>query len=64
MNEKRLITSRQLRDRIGGVSAMAIWRWSNDPELCFPKPIVINNLRYWREEEIEAWLESQRETAA
>jgi predicted DNA-binding transcriptional regulator AlpA len=64
MNDpKRLLTSKQLRERLGGVSAMALWRWGHNPELRFPKPIVINNFRYWHEHEIEAWLEARREVA-
>jgi len=38
---------------------MTLWRWLRDPELGFPRPLVINGRRYWRESEIKAWLASR-----
>jgi predicted DNA-binding transcriptional regulator AlpA len=34
---------------------MTLWRWLNDPDLKFPRPIVINHRRYFRLSEIETW---------
>ncbi len=53
------ITTKQLRQRIGGASDMTIWRWANDENLNFPKPIRIQNRRYWDEDEIEAWFKAR-----
>ena len=50
-----LLTARQVRQRLGGVSDMAIWRWLRDERLGFPKPICINRRRYWRLGELAAW---------
>lgn len=38
-----------------GVSAMTLLRWQKRPELCFPKPIRINNRRYWRLSALQAF---------
>ena len=59
----RLQTAKQVRERLGNISDMGLWRWLKDPELGFPRPIVINNFRYWDESEIDAWIESRREVA-
>ncbi|WP_353428914.1 helix-turn-helix transcriptional regulator [Paracoccus denitrificans] len=48
---------------LGGISDMTLHRWLNNPALGFPRPIKINNLRYWRVADVLAWLES-REVAA
>jgi predicted DNA-binding transcriptional regulator AlpA len=53
MNELRL-TARQVYERFS-VSDMTLWRWLNDPDLDFPRPIVINHRRYFRLNEIEQW---------
>ncbi len=53
------ITTKQLRQRIGGASDMTIWRWEHDKDLNFPKPIRIQKRRYWDEDEIEAWLRAR-----
>jgi predicted DNA-binding transcriptional regulator AlpA len=60
--ENKLIPAAAVRDTLGGVSDMTLWRWLNDDALNFPQPIRIQKRRYWRESEIAAWLE-QREAA-
>ena len=52
----KMIAARQVRMRIGNISDMTLYRWLNDPRLNFPKPIVIQRRRYWREEDLECWL--------
>tara|TARA_R110000868_G_scaffold35458_5_gene127091 strand:- start:1076 stop:1273 length:198 start_codon:yes stop_codon:yes gene_type:complete len=52
----KMIAARQVRMRIGNISDMTLYRWLNDPRLSFPKPIVIQNRRYWREEDVDRWL--------
>lgn len=48
------IDAPQLRRRYGGRSDMWIVRLlKSDPK--FPKPIVVNRLRFWRISEIVAW---------
>ena len=36
-----------------GISPMTRWRWQRNPKLNFPKPIVINGRKYWRELALE-----------
>lgn len=61
----KLLTAAAVRDALGGVSDMTLWRWLNDPALSFPKPIYIARRRYWREADIIEWLEARKtETAA
>ncbi len=38
-----------------GVSAMTILRWQKRQQLGFPKPIRINNRRYWRLSALQAF---------
>ena len=45
-------------------SHVTIWRWMNDANLGFPKPIQINRLNYWRLADLEAWEAAQSKTAA
>lgn len=61
--ESKLIPSATVRDICGGISDMSLWRWLNDPKLGFPKPIVIQRRRYWREADILSWI-GERTTAA
>ena len=41
------------------VVVRTIERWLRDPNLNFPKPIVVNKRRYWRLEELERWERSR-----
>lgn len=58
----KLITAATVRNALGGVSDMTLWRWLNDPSLDFPRPIKIQSRRYWREDAVAEWLQ-QREAA-
>jgi predicted DNA-binding transcriptional regulator AlpA len=62
-NPHRRIQAAIVRQLCGGISDMTLWRWQDNPELIFPRPIYIGRRRYWREAEIIAWLEA-REVAA
>lgn len=57
-SEKR-VPSSTVRGLCGGISDMTLWRWLNDPEMGFPRPIYIARRRYWREADVIAWLEAQ-----
>lgn len=59
----RRIQAATVRQMCGGISDMSLWRWLDNPELNFPRPIYIGRRRYWKEAEIVAWLEA-REVAA
>jgi predicted DNA-binding transcriptional regulator AlpA len=47
-----------------GVSDMSLWRWLRDERLGFPQPTRINNRRYWKIAELEAWEASQTDGGA
>ena len=42
-------------DRRYGFSSMSRWRWVNDPELGFPKPMKIRGRLFFRLSELEEW---------
>jgi predicted DNA-binding transcriptional regulator AlpA len=54
-NSDNLLTTAQLRTRLGGVSEMTIWRYERDPKLGFPKPLRIKRRKYWRVRDIETF---------
>jgi predicted DNA-binding transcriptional regulator AlpA len=54
LSSDRLVGARHLQIRYG-VSDMSIWRWLNDQNLKFPKPIYIRRRRFWKLAELEAW---------
>jgi predicted DNA-binding transcriptional regulator AlpA len=55
-----LVTAPQLRNRLGGISDMTLWRWLRDPRLEFPKPLIVNRRRYWWLRDLEAWEATRR----
>lgn len=59
--EQKLISATAVRDLCGGISDMTLWRWLQDPDLEFPRPVHIQRRRYWREVEMLGWLEAQAE---
>ena len=52
-----------VRQLFGGISDMTLHRWLRDPNLNFPRPLVINHRRYWKRGAIDEWL-AARETGA
>lgn len=49
-----LLPAAQVRIRYG-VSDMSIHRWLKDETLSFPQPLRINNRRYWRIADLQAF---------
>lgn len=48
VDDETLLTSAQVRARVGGVSTMCLWRWTRDERVKFPAPdVVINSRKYW-----------------
>jgi hypothetical protein len=48
IDDETLLTSAQVRARVGNVSTMCIWRWTRDERVQFPAPdVVINKRKYW-----------------
>ena len=60
-NPHRRIPAGSVLELCGGISAMTLHRWLNNPDLNFPKPQYIGRRRYWREADIVAWLDAQTE---
>ncbi len=56
----QLLKAQTLLKRLGGISLQTLWRYQKDPDLNFPKPILIHSIRYWRSGDIDAWMESLR----
>ena len=55
-----LVSSTTLRKQmLGGISSMSLWRWLNDADLCFPRPIYIGRRRFWREADVTTWIEKR-----
>jgi predicted DNA-binding transcriptional regulator AlpA len=62
LSSERLVTNKQLRELLGGVSEMHIWRLLKDPKnaaLKFPVPIHINRRNYWRLADVRRWIDRQ-----
>ena len=59
-----LRSARRVRAQLGNISPVTQWRWENDDNLDFPKPIKISGRNYFRGEEIDAWIERQANTDA
>ena len=53
-DETRLIQIHELRKRLGGVSAMWLHRHQNQ----LPVPFKIGGRRFWREDEVEAYIQT------
>jgi predicted DNA-binding transcriptional regulator AlpA len=58
-----LLTSALVRQHLGNVSEMTIWRWTYERD--FPRPdVIIARRKFWRLRTIEAWIAAQRADAA
>ena len=55
VDEDTLLTSKQVRARVGNVSDMCIWRWMRDDRVQFPKPMQMNRRNYWRLGDLRRW---------
>ncbi len=63
LHSPELRTSKQVRKQLGEISEITLWRWINNPDLSFPRPIKISGRRYFRSDEMDAWIEAQAEAA-
>jgi predicted DNA-binding transcriptional regulator AlpA len=59
--QRRKLQTRHLLERYG-VSDRSIDRWLANPDLNFPKPMVIGRRRYWDADEIDEF-DRQRKAA-
>lgn len=56
---KTMLVARKVRERVGQISDMTLYRWGRDEALKFPQPTIIHRRRYWSEDEIDAWLKTR-----
>jgi hypothetical protein len=54
MQGKKLLPEAQVAERYS-VTTVTLWRWDNDPDLGFPKPIRIRKRKYRDESELDAF---------
>jgi hypothetical protein len=52
---KRLIPDAQARQRYGVSSPSTFWRWDNDPDSKFPRPVIINGRKFRDIAELDAY---------
>ena len=62
--DTQLIPAKTVRCQCGKVSDMTLWRWLNNPKFDFPQPIYIAGRRYWRQAQIDSWVNRQDERGA
>lgn len=51
---RQFLTRPQVK-RLYQISEMTLWRWENSETLNFPKPIVVNRRKFFREEDLLNW---------
>jgi len=54
ISEGRFLTGPQVQQRYG-ISEMTMWRWEQNPELNFPKPMRVGRRKFYREDELTTW---------
>ena len=59
MEQTGILNSKQVRRLCGNVTDMTLFRWINDETLNFPKPRYVRGRRYWRAEDVYAWIERE-----
>jgi predicted DNA-binding transcriptional regulator AlpA len=62
-NPKLYLTAKKLQERYA-CSPATIYRWTKDPKLSFPKPLVVHGRKYFDAEAIDAWERSHALTTA
>lgn len=62
-DDNDLLTSAQVRARIGNISAMTLWRWVQRGT--FPPPVQVERRNFWRVADLRRWqAERVQRTAA
>lgn len=59
---ERLVPQKQVLERLQ-ISAMTLWRWVHHSLHGFPKPIVLSKRNFWRESDLNNWIESKARAA-
>ena len=53
--DSRFLTSKEVKDRFGGISDMTLRRWTKDTRVNFPAPVMIRGRKFYREDQLDAW---------
>ena len=57
---ERFVREPEVRQMVGAVSRMTIWRWENDPDIGFPLRRRIGpNTTIWLESEVRDWMRNR-----
>jgi hypothetical protein len=62
-SDSSLVPSRKVLERYL-ICDRTLDRWTANPTLGFPQPVLINKRRYWRVAELAAWERSRAKGAA
>ena len=54
-----MIGTAATRRRYDDISPTTFWRWQRDPDLGFPKAMVVAGRKYFRLTDLEAWEQAQ-----
>jgi hypothetical protein len=54
-DDETLLSDKQLKQRLGGISSMCLWRWRNSPRVALPRPIQIYGRNYTPLGTIRRW---------
>jgi predicted DNA-binding transcriptional regulator AlpA len=57
------LTATQVKARYK-ISEMTLWRWLRDEALAFPRPMVINRRKFFKENELVEWERKRSREAA
>jgi predicted DNA-binding transcriptional regulator AlpA len=62
MTEERdvYLTAVKVRKRFGDIAPVTLYRWIEDPEIAFPKPLKVGGRRFFKLKEIEEWEEKRK----
>jgi predicted DNA-binding transcriptional regulator AlpA len=59
--DDRFLPARSVWERYG-VTSMSLYRWLDDEEMGFPKPLYIGRFRFWRLADLIEWENSRPRT--
>lgn len=57
------LTGPQVSERYQ-ISGMTLYRWLRDPKLDFPRPMVVNRRKFFKESELATWERERAKGAA
>lgn len=61
--QKSYLTSAQVMTRYS-ISEMTLFRWQRNEALGFPKPMVVNRRKFFKEEDLTAWERERAKVSA